>query len=95
MLRVYAYKKKTKRRPPLQRRFLYFSTMQLKPVTLLYILTVAVLVGAIVWEYYMQQWMALQPEGGAAVLRVDLYVIWPLVLTLVALSLFRLLKGKK
>ncbi len=69
--------------------------MILKPVTLLYIITLAVLVGAIVWEYYMQQWMAAQPENGIDVIRVDLFVIWPLVLTLVALSLFRLLKGDK
>jgi hypothetical protein len=69
--------------------------MLLKPVNLLYIITVAVLVGAIVWEYYMQQWMAAQPNGGESVMRVDLFVIWPVVLTLVAISLFRLLKGKK
>tara|TARA_R100000935_G_scaffold58757_1_gene97578 strand:- start:14797 stop:15006 length:210 start_codon:yes stop_codon:yes gene_type:complete len=69
--------------------------MQLKPVFLLYIITIAVLVGAIVWEYYVQQWMAAQPEGGSEVMRVDLFVIWPLVLTLVAISLFRLIKGKK
>ena len=69
--------------------------MILKPVTLLYIITVAVLVGAIVWEYYMQQWLAAQPEGGAEVIRVDLFVIWPLVLTLVAISIFRLVKGER
>ncbi|WP_432411780.1 hypothetical protein [Rasiella sp. SM2506] len=69
--------------------------MILKPVTLLYIITVAVLVGAIVWEYYMQQWLAAQPNDGIDVIRTDLFVIWPLVLTLIALSLFRLIKGKK
>jgi hypothetical protein len=69
--------------------------MILRPVTLLYILTIAVLVGAVVWEYYIQQWMAIQPDGGADVMRVDLFVIWPLVLTLVAISLFRLIKGRK
>lgn len=68
--------------------------MILKPVTLLYIITVAVLVGAVVWEYYIQQWMAAQPDGGVDVMRVDLFVIWPLVLTLVAISLFRLIKGR-
>lgn len=69
--------------------------MIVKPVNLLYILTVAVLVGAIVWEYYMQQWLAAQPDGGVDVMRSDLFVIWPLVLTLVAVSIFRLVKGKK
>ncbi|MDX1462920.1 MAG: hypothetical protein R3359_07680 [Marinirhabdus sp.] len=69
--------------------------MILKPVTLLYVITIAVLVAAVVWEYYMQQWLAAQPDGGVAVMRVDLFVIWPVVLTLVAVSLYRIFKGKK
>ncbi|HBR55558.1 MAG TPA: hypothetical protein EYN07_11760 [Flavobacteriaceae bacterium] len=69
--------------------------MRFKPVTLLYIITVAVIVAALVWEYYMQQWMATQPDGGSAVMRVDLFVIWPLVITLVSICIFRLVKGRK
>lgn len=67
----------------------------LKPVTLLYVITIAAIVAAIVWEYYVQQWMALQPDHGSAVMRVDLFVIWPVVLTLVAVSLFRIIKARK
>lgn len=69
--------------------------MRFKPVYLLYIMTVVILVAAVVWEYYVQQWMATQPQGGGAVMRVDLFVIWPVVLTLVAVSVFRILKGKR
>jgi small-conductance mechanosensitive channel len=69
--------------------------MLLKPKILLYIITVAVVIGAIVWEYYMQQWMSYQPDGGEAVMRVDLFVIWPVVLTLVAISGFRLFFDKR
>jgi hypothetical protein len=66
--------------------------MILKPKVLLYIITVAVIIAAIVWEYYMQQWLSFQPNGGKDVMRSDLFVIWPAVLTLVAVSLFRIFK---
>jgi hypothetical protein len=35
--------------------------------------------------------LSFQPDGGVNVLRVDLFVIWPVVLTLVGVSLFRIL----
>jgi len=69
--------------------------MMLKPKILLYIITVVIIIAAIVWEIYVQQWMALQPDGGADVVRVDLFVIWPLVLTLVSVSVFKLFFEKK
>jgi len=69
--------------------------MILKPKILLYIITLCVLVAAVVWEYYMQKWLSYQPEDGANVLRVDLFVIWPVVLTLVGVSLFRILENRK
>lgn len=74
---------------------LYFYGMKIKPITLLYVITIVVIIAAIVWEYYVQQWMSYQPEGGDALIRVDLFVIWPLVITLVAISLFRLFEKKK
>jgi len=66
--------------------------MILKPKILLYIITVAVIVAAIVWEYYMQQWLSYQPDGGENIMRTDLFVIWPVVLTLVAVSLYRIFR---
>ena len=69
--------------------------MILKPKILLYIITVAVLIAAFIWEFYMQEWLSYQPDGGEDVLRVDLFVIWPVVLTLVGVSLFRLFGPKK
>ena len=69
--------------------------MILKPKILLYIITVAVLIGAVVWEIYIQEWMETQPDGGRDVLRVDLFVIWPVVLTLVAVSGFKLFFDKR
>jgi hypothetical protein len=66
--------------------------MILKPKILLYIITVAVIIAAIVWEYYIQQWLSFQPNGGEDVMRTDLFVIWPVVITLVSVSLFRIFK---
>jgi len=66
--------------------------MILKPKVLLYIITVAAIIAAIVWEYYMQQWLSFQPNGGEDVMRSDLFVIWPVVITLVSVSLFRIFK---
>jgi hypothetical protein len=68
--------------------------MKLTPKVLLYCITVVVIIAAIVWEYYVQQWMLQQPEDGGAVMRVDLFVIWPVVLTLVSVSLFRIFDRK-
>lgn len=69
--------------------------MKFTPRILLYILTVVVVIAAIVWEYYMQQWISYQPEDSMPVLRVDLFVIWPVVITLVSLTIFRLFFDKK
>jgi hypothetical protein len=66
--------------------------MILKPKVLLYIITVVVIIAAIVWEYYMQQWLSFQPNDGEDVMRTDLFVIWPVVITLVSISLFRIFK---
>ncbi|GEQ85406.1 hypothetical protein ULMS_09140 [Patiriisocius marinistellae] len=69
--------------------------MKLSPKILLYIITVAVIVAAIVWEFYVQQWLSYQPDNGVDVIRTDLFVIWPVVLTLVGVSLFRIFGPKK
>jgi len=69
--------------------------MILKPKILLYIITVAVLIAAVLWELKMQEWLSYQPNGGAEVMRVDLFVIWPVVITLVAISAFKLFVQKK
>jgi hypothetical protein len=60
---------------------------------LLYGITIVVIVFAFVWESLMKQWIAAQPDD-AVIIRTDSFVLWPLVLTLVAVSLFQLLKKK-
>ena len=63
-------------------------------LTLLYLITVVSIIAAVVWEYYMQQWIAAQPEDAIPVMRDDLFVIYPVIITLVALSLYRLFRKK-
>ncbi len=62
---------------------------------LLYGITIVVITFTIVWEYYIQQWMEAQPAGSEVPVRVDSFVLWPLVLTLVSVSLFQLFRKKK
>ncbi len=69
--------------------------MKFTPRILLYIITIFVVIASLVWEYYMQQWLSYQPDEGAEVLRTDLFVIWPVVITLVSLSIFRLFFDKR
>ncbi|MBL4662952.1 MAG: hypothetical protein JKY22_05230 [Flavobacteriaceae bacterium] len=62
---------------------------------LLYSITIVVIVFAFVWEYMIKQWQAVQPDGGESVVRTDSFVLWPLIITLVAVSLFTLLRKRK
>lgn len=62
---------------------------------LLYSITIFVIIFAFVWNYYVIQWELAQPERAEEVVRVDTFVLWPLVLTLVALSLYQLFKKKE
>lgn len=61
---------------------------------LLFGITIVVLVFTVFWNFYVNQWLEAQPDGGEATIRVDLFVLWPLCITLVALSLFQIF-GKK
>jgi len=59
---------------------------------ILYLLTVVVIIFAGVWEYYIRQWESFQPEGKEAIVRTDLFVLYPLIITLVVLSLYQIFK---
>ncbi len=62
---------------------------------LLYSITIAVIIFAFVWNYYIIQWELAQPDRAEDVVRVDTFVLWPLVLTLIALSLYQLFKKRE
>jgi len=61
---------------------------------LLYMITVTVVVLSFVWNYYMNIWTANQPDPDMVV-RSDLFVLYPLCATLIAISLYYLLRKKK
>ncbi|MEM7185956.1 MAG: hypothetical protein AAF466_04790 [Bacteroidota bacterium] len=62
---------------------------------LLYAITIFVLIFTFVWNYYMVQWELANPERAENTVRVDTFVLWPLVLTLIALSLYQLFKKRE
>ncbi|MBZ0327424.1 MAG: hypothetical protein K8F54_07440 [Altibacter sp.] len=61
---------------------------------LLYGITIVAIIAVIIWDQYMQEWLALQPDGGEQVMRTDLFVIYPVITTLVVLSVYHLFKKK-
>ena len=65
--------------------------MKITKRVLLYALTVVVVIGAFVWNSRVEAWL-LTKDDPEMVVRTDLLVIYPLVLTLVALSVYNLVK---
>lgn len=71
--------------------------MKITKRILLYTLTIVVTVGAFIWNARVDQWLATQQEP-EMVVRTDLLVLYPLVITLLAISgyaLYRDWKAKK
>ncbi|RMB56558.1 hypothetical protein EAX61_14205 [Dokdonia sinensis] len=60
-----------------------------RKITFVQILTVVMIVLAVIWEKNVQEWFTLNP-GKADIHRVDLFVIVPLIVTLLAVSIFQL-----
>ena len=61
---------------------------------LLYLITVTVIVLSIVWNHYMNIWTANQADP-EMVVRTDLFVIYPLCGTLIAISAYYLFIKKE
>lgn len=57
-------------------------------------MTVIVIIGAFIWNSRVDQWLTTQ-EDPEMVVRTDLLVLYPLVITLVALSGYALYKDWK
>lgn len=65
-----------------------------KKITFVQILTLVMIILAIVWEKNMQQWFAANPDK-TDISRVDLFVIVPLLATLIAVSLYQWRQNSK
>jgi len=60
-----------------------------RKITFVQILTIVMIVLAVIWEKNVQEWFTYNPEK-ADINRVDLFVIIPLIATLLAVSIFQL-----
>ncbi|MFT5863190.1 MAG: hypothetical protein ACI828_001847 [Flavobacteriales bacterium] len=67
---------------------------QKRKITFVQILTVVMIVLAIVWEKNVQEWFSYNPDK-ADISRVDLFVIIPLLATLIGVSIFQWKEGRK
>ncbi|MEQ3654619.1 MAG: hypothetical protein ABNH00_02030 [Dokdonia sp.] len=65
-----------------------------KKITFVQVLTIVMIILAIVWEKNMQQWFAANPDK-TDISRVDLFVIVPLLATLIAVSLYQWRQNNK
>ena len=68
--------------------------MKLTKRVLLYITTVVVIIGVVFWNSWINDWLTTQDQP-EMVVRTDLLVIYPLVITLVVLSAYHLYKDWK
>ena len=68
--------------------------MRITKRILLYAMTVVVIVGSFIWNSRVDEWLATQDQP-EMVVRTDLLVLYPLVITLVAISAYNLYKDYK
>lgn len=65
--------------------------MKITKRVLLYTLTLVVIFASIVWNSYVDEWLTTQ-EDPEMVVRTDLLVIYPLVITLVSISVYNIVR---
>ncbi len=62
-------------------------------LTKVQIATLFLVIAYIIWEIYVRIWSNSQPEGGGAVIRVDLLIIYPILLVLIIISIYQYFKN--
>lgn len=65
-----------------------------RKISFVQILTIVMIILAIVWEKNVQEWFSYNPDK-ADISRVDLFVIVPLLATLIGVSIFQWKRGRK
>ena len=53
------------------------------------IVTIVLIIAYIIWEVAVRLWSKSQPEGGGAVIRVDLVIIYPILIIMIIISLYQ------
>lgn len=61
-------------------------------MTKIQITTIVLILAYLVWELLVWFWIKGQPESGGTIIRVDLIIIFPILLTLIIISLYQYFK---
>ena len=56
--------------------------------------TFILIIAYIIWEISVSIWSNSQPEGGGAIIRVDLMIIYPVLIVLIILSIYQYIRYK-
>jgi len=61
-------------------------------MTKIQITTIVLIIAYFIWELFVWFWIKGQPEGSGAIIRVDLIIIFPILLVLIIISLYQYFK---
>ena len=61
-------------------------------MTKIQITTIVLIIAYFIWELLVWFWIKGQPESGGAIIRVDLILIYPILLILIIISLYQYFK---
>ena len=61
-------------------------------MTKIQITTILLIIAYFIWELFVWFWAKGQPEGGGAIIRVDLIVIYPVLIVMIIISLVQKFK---
>lgn len=56
------------------------------------VVTIFLIIAYFIWELFVWFWAKGQPEGGGAIIRVDLIIIYPILFVLIIISLYQYFK---
>ena len=65
----------------------------MKNITKIQIATLVLIVAYFIWEFSVWQWAKTATEQGA-IIRVDLIIIYPILLVLIVISIIQIIKKK-
>ncbi|NOQ91110.1 MAG: hypothetical protein GQ552_00175 [Flavobacteriaceae bacterium] len=61
-------------------------------MTKLQITTILLIIAYFIWELFVWFWAKGQPESSGAIIRVDLIIIFPILLVLIIVSIYQYFK---
>ena len=61
-------------------------------MTKIQITTILLIIAYFIWELRVWFWSKSQPESGGAIIRVDLIIIYPILLLLIIISIYQYFK---